>query len=510
MEETEIEEESTTLRKYVTSLPVVLLFVVTFALSWKYFYTDFKPVSFLVVATLTAFAGYYPVRIKAHYANNEFSLTDYPVILGFFLLDPFQFGLAFILGYSVVLTIFKYSPRRLFINVYCTFYGSVITAALFRSPIELSSYAFIPLCIAGLILFNFLDTLSFYAVCKFNAKDIILYINSPEKFISISIGICLGVPTCIVLESRPVYAPILFSLFVLCTWFVNKYYDHVARNAQLKLLLDFMNESSNGNNTEQNDDRLLEIAKTMIYHDGIKLSFSKPGPNETGCILYSGPQGDRWLLVDKADYSQKRAKKDAMLLAEIAATSKKAYEHRSLQEQLFKAARYDSLTGLYNRSTLEEFLNHELGLVKRSKTQFSLMYIDLDKFKPINDEYGHKAGDELLTCIARRLKLTIRTQDIVARIGGDEFVIMCRDIDLEESKELALRISEEILKPVYISDTLHKDAKKRVKLKVEASIGIACAPKDGITFENLLKEADARMYKAKRSRKSVKIISKSA
>ena len=141
------------------------------------------------------------------------------------------------------------------------------------------------------------------------------------------------------------------------------------------------------------------------------------------------------------------------------------------------------------------------------------MFIDIDDFKPVNDIHGHKAGDELLKCIARRLSLTVRAQDVVARIGGDEFVILCRDMGAKEAEKLACRIAEEIAKPVLVDSEFdnsnpfeNKNSKPRIKVKVNSSIGISQSPTDGITFENLIRAADERMYETKKLKNSSRTV----
>ena len=112
----------------------------------------------------------------------------------------------------------------------------------------------------------------------------------------------------------------------------------------------------------------------------------------------------------------------------------------------------DSLTGLANRSALLQYLEREIPRNARQNTRLFCVYIDLDKFKPINDTYGHKAGDEVLIAIAKRLSDTVRQSDCAARIGGDEFVVMLTDIDNDnDAAHLSSRLQFEIISPIYTS-----------------------------------------------------------
>ena len=455
---------------------------------------------FLVVA-LTAFAiGFFPVRIASRFVVNEFTLDDFIVVLGLFWLDPFQFALAFAIGKICQHIVYRYHLRRIYVNAYCDFYICVVPAVILHSPFHTDNKYFFVVMALGLFGFYLIDTISFYVVCNFKFRENLMNLKSEIKFISMALGLILGVPTCILIEERPLYAPILFVIFGIGLSISKKQSNLSVHKDQLEEIVNFMNDISNLNTIEKSKDRLLEMTMKTFKHDGVYLSESKPDDEmQLGHEIFTENGVSYWLVVDKSDLSTKRLKQDIVLLENIANAAKNVFEHRKIREQLFSAARHDFLTGLINRSTLEEYVNHELGLVKRNNTKFALMFIDIDEFKPVNDNYGHKAGDELLKCIARRLTLTVREQDVVARIGGDEFVILCRDIEIEEAYDLSNRIASEIAKPVYVDS---QDNVDRVMVSVSSSIGIASPPEDGITFENLLKTADTRMYKAKKEQKS--------
>ena len=98
-------------------------------------------------------------------------------------------------------------------------------------------------------------------------------------------------------------------------------------------------------------------------------------------------------------------------------------EHKLTQERIQTVAHHDSLTGLPNRLLFNDRLSQAISLAKRDSRQFALLYLDLDRFKPVNDNYGHSAGDMLLCAVAERLRESVRASDTVARLGGDEFAI---------------------------------------------------------------------------------------
>lgn len=164
------------------------------------------------------------------------------------------------------------------------------------------------------------------------------------------------------------------------------------------------------------------------------------------------------------------------------------------QHSLEDAANYDLLTGLPNRRLLHDRLAQALIRSKRSGHKLAVCYLDLDGFKQVNDSHGHEAGDEVLRTVSRRLSKLLRAEDTVARIGGDEFVLLLGDLEQEEDAEALLnRLLSDIAKPILIDGT---------PTGVTASIGITLYPRDLNPPEVLLLHADEAMYVAKNSGKS--------
>ncbi|NTV89879.1 MAG: EAL domain-containing protein [Clostridiales bacterium] len=164
-------------------------------------------------------------------------------------------------------------------------------------------------------------------------------------------------------------------------------------------------------------------------------------------------------------------------------------EIKNNEEQLKDQAFYDSLTGLPNRTLLIERLNTAIRMSKRNSSKTAILFIDIDNFKKVNDTIGHNFGDELLKEAARRISSQIRDYDTAARFGGDEFVILFHEIsDPEQVLELSHRIRNCILEPFIINKT---------SFHLSCSIGVTICPDDGSTTEELLKNADVAMYKAK-------------
>jgi len=165
-----------------------------------------------------------------------------------------------------------------------------------------------------------------------------------------------------------------------------------------------------------------------------------------------------------------------------------ALERKKIDLQLKQMAYFDHVTGLANHTQLTVVLNHILKRAQRYKDSVAILFIDLDHFKLVNDTFGHGVGDILLKKIADRLQLSIRSSDIVARIGGDEFVIVLDQCQISDAEQFTNKLMKSINEPILI----HKH-----ELMVQASIGISFFPKHGHDVLTLLKAADAAMYRAK-------------
>lgn len=159
------------------------------------------------------------------------------------------------------------------------------------------------------------------------------------------------------------------------------------------------------------------------------------------------------------------------------------------EAHLRKMANHDHLTGLANRSLLEESLLQAIERAKRNKSKIAVLLADLDGFKPVNDNHGHDVGDDLLRIIANRLKAAVRSSDTVARIGGDEFVLL---LDTIKGPHDAVSMAEKVLSAIREPANI-----RGAELKVSASIGVAVFPDDGMEAETLVKHADRAMYDAK-------------
>jgi diguanylate cyclase (GGDEF)-like protein/PAS domain S-box-containing protein len=162
------------------------------------------------------------------------------------------------------------------------------------------------------------------------------------------------------------------------------------------------------------------------------------------------------------------------------------------ERELYDLATHDPLTGLPNRSFFGEQFRQATARAKRAGRLVGLLYLDLDRFKPVNDRLGHECGDKLLRTAARRLRGLVRAEDTVARLGGDEFAVILEHLSRpRDAAPTARKILRALTRPFLLD---------RHKASVSASVGIALYPLDGDSVDILLKRADRAMYQAKKGR----------
>lgn len=191
------------------------------------------------------------------------------------------------------------------------------------------------------------------------------------------------------------------------------------------------------------------------------------------------------IRVGAADYLIK----DQIEAPLLERTLRYAIERKSMEQHLARLAHYDSLTDIPNRTLFRDRLEHAILLAEREGSSFSLMFIDLNGFKQVNDNFGHDAGDEIIKVCAQRLASCLRRSDLVARMGGDEFTLLLQNTD--NNRDVAL-IAEKVIQ--VVSEPIQI---KGYEVVVGCSIGIALYPQAGRDADTLLKHADMAMYRAK-------------
>lgn len=212
--------------------------------------------------------------------------------------------------------------------------------------------------------------------------------------------------------------------------------------------------------------------------------------NHCAVIMITG-LGDEKIAAEAmrlgaSDYLLKNQLKRDQLIHSISSSIQRA----NLEKKLHDMAHYDSLTGLASRPILIDQLQQAIT----SEQKLAVAYLDLDNFKPINDKYGHETGDFVLKTIAQRLKSTLRKEDTLARIGGDEFIFLLRGAahTIQEYETLLQEVLIEVNDPIKLAEF-------SCSVQISVSIGVALPSDDGLTCDDILRRADQTMYQAKRS-----------
>jgi diguanylate cyclase (GGDEF)-like protein/PAS domain S-box-containing protein len=196
----------------------------------------------------------------------------------------------------------------------------------------------------------------------------------------------------------------------------------------------------------------------------------------------SGTVYPQWLTISVVLDEQNRISHYVGVFSDITTVKRS-------EEELNRMAYHDALTGLPNRLLLLDRISHAVRRATRSGGRFALLFIDLDRFKNVNDNLGHQTGDELLMAVAERILKRLRAEDTLSRLGGDEFILLMEDIPSEQqAAQLARDLLALLSQPYHIAGH---------DIFLSASIGISLHPEDGGDAENLIKHADTAMYRAK-------------
>ena len=198
----------------------------------------------------------------------------------------------------------------------------------------------------------------------------------------------------------------------------------------------------------------------------------------------------KYRIVQRTEKLDRLSGLNKNLFSEISQQKNIEFQLRENEKLLRQMAYYDNLTALPNRIFFNELLQKALDHAQKEGTQLAVLFLDADKFKSINDTYGHAIGDYFLKVIAERLRTSIRECDVAARLAGDEFILFLTDV---KNRDTVINIADQIQKSLAVSMDLGQ-----LDIKATFSIGISMYPTDGTTVEELERHADLAMYYVKK------------
>jgi diguanylate cyclase (GGDEF)-like protein len=297
----------------------------------------------------------------------------------------------------------------------------------------------------------------------------------------------LGYLAAVVWRNTPWWTLILLGVPLATLLVATRSVTRGAENARrLGVLFDAAVRAQTLSDTRQVVDALVDDAQRLLRIRQIEVRATPPGPHEVGAQLRDG-QRDRWIVAPARHRARSTTTADQQALEAMVAVSSDAFARLRLTEDMTHLARHDLLTNLPNRGLLLDRVEHALQMSRRRSTRIALLFVDLDGFKPVNDRFGHAAGDAVLIDVAQRLSSCVRQSDTVARLGGDEFALLLEDVHPPEVSSACERILAALSRGAHVAGH---------HLSLSASIGVAFGDSSE-TAESMLRNADLAMYEAK-------------
>jgi len=299
----------------------------------------------------------------------------------------------------------------------------------------------------------------------------------------------LGYLAAVVLRSNPWWTLLLLAVplatLLLATRAVTRGRENTRR---LGVLFEAAVRAQSLTTTQQVMDALVSDTRRLLRIEHVEVRALPPAHHEIGARLRDGER-ERWIVAPVKNRARSTSAADEQALNALAAVAADAFSRLRLTQDMTHLARHDLLTNLPNRGLLLDRLEHALLTARRRGSALALIFCDLDGFKPVNDRFGHAAGDTLLVDVGERLTSCVRESDTVARLGGDEFAILLEDVRPHQVDVTCERILSALNAGALVAGH---------QVPLSASLGVAVADTAGEhTAEALLRNADLAMYEAK-------------
>jgi diguanylate cyclase (GGDEF)-like protein len=297
----------------------------------------------------------------------------------------------------------------------------------------------------------------------------------------------LGYLAAVVARELDLYMLLLLAVPLVTLLVATRAVNRGRENARrLSVLFDAAVRAQTLSDTRQVVDALTDDARRLLRIKQVEVRSTPPGAHEIGAQLRDG-QRDRWIVAPGQHRARSTTTADQQALEAMVAVSSDAFARLRLTEDMTHLARHDLLTNLPNRGLLLDRVEHALQMSRRRGNRIALLFVDLDGFKPVNDRFGHAAGDAVLIDVAQRLSECVRQSDTVARLGGDEFALLLEDVNPSEVSTACDRILTSLSRGAHVAGH---------QLALSASVGVAFGDSSE-TAESMLRNADLAMYEAK-------------
>ncbi|MGI9156750.1 MAG: putative bifunctional diguanylate cyclase/phosphodiesterase [Marmoricola sp.] len=297
----------------------------------------------------------------------------------------------------------------------------------------------------------------------------------------------LGYLGAVVVRSTPWWTLILLAVPLATLLVATRAVTRGGENARrLTVLFDAAVRAQSLSNAKEVVAALTEDARRLLRMQKVQVRSTPPGVHEIGAQVHGGA-GESWIVAPGRLRARSTMTADQLALEAMVAVASDAFARVKLTEDMTYLARHDLLTDLPNRRLLLDRVKHAVEFSRVQGLTIALLFVDLDGFKPVNDRFGHAAGDEVLIDVARRLGTCVRQRDTVARLGGDEFALLFDDVQPPDVSSACERILATLSEGVDVAGH---------HLQLGASIGVAYGSAED-TAEGMLRKADLAMYAAK-------------
>jgi diguanylate cyclase (GGDEF)-like protein len=421
-------------------------------------------------------------------------LAEAPIVALALLLPPGEAVLTFVLGSALVEIPLDRAPVKKVFNVGIR----AVCAALLVVPVLIVGYTSSP----GVAQYVAVGVgAAIYSVVNAFAVATIISLVGPDRIrdivgstrakrlllwvVSVTVGMsaayaALRAPAAI---AGMVALLLVIGMTAATAWAAQRDSD------RLRHVLDASTRIQSAVGPQEQERILLEVAREILLWKDVVVRATRPQEGERGADLNIRNGRRLWLVAAPRPDSDPWTVEDTRILDALAGAAITAFERASLQAELSRQALLDPLTGVANRRQFDEFT---AALDRDADTHVGLLICDLDGFKEINDALGHAAGDRVLQIVAARLAACVRADDLVARIGGDEFVLVVPGLASRPAlQSIADQVASRFAAPIQLA---HFQLPR-----IACSLGIAASPEDGTTVRDLLRAADDAMYAAKRA-----------